>query len=157
MSNFRLRRRVTAKSPEVEAKLRTRQEPKDQCDVNKIVANAKRGIAPSWLARGEPVYMDFSEMPKDLTEAYMQVQRAEEAFMSLPSEVRTALDNDPRSLEGWLVDPANREMAVKHGLVHQKMAESEAEAAPPRQPAPKGKKSGGKPPVEGASGDDAEA
>lgn len=140
MNKFRLRRRVTAPEIKVDPKLLTRKEPKDQCDVNKIVANARRGMPPSWLARGQPVYIDASELPRDLTAAYEQVQRAEEAFSALPAAVRTAMDNDPRALEGWLADPDNRELAVKHGLFTSEMAESEAEASPPSQPSPKGKK-----------------
>lgn len=75
----------------------TQQQFKDECDMNRIVQNAQRGIAPRHLARGTPQYGDFSRVP-DLADAYNTIQRAESAFMNLPAELRLELGNDPANI-----------------------------------------------------------
>lgn len=133
--SLRERRRVVARKFAQPA-FRTKQEPKAACDINNVVANAKRGIAPSWINRRQPIYTDVSEVPRDLAAAYAEVQAAEEAFMALPSQVRSAIDNDPRRLPDWLSDKANLSLAVQHGLVEAPEAEPEEEPAkdlPPKK------------------------
>lgn len=110
---------------------KTRQEPKESTDINRIVANARRGIAPTWVNRRAPIYADMTEVPKDLMGAYQKIQAAEAAFDALPSEVRRDLDHNPSNLYGWLKNPANREMAEKHGLITAKAPPSPASPVPP--------------------------
>lgn len=128
MSTDTTRQRKIIRSPAA----KTRQEPKDSTDINRIVAAARRGIEPTWINRRMPVYADMTDVPKDLTEAYNKIKAAEEAFLSLPSECRRDIDNDPRRLPAWLRDPANRQLAEKHGLL----------TPSPASPAPTGPASG---------------
>lgn len=88
----RLRRSVLLAIPPKNAL--TQQQFKDECDMNRIVRNAQRGIPPRYLAQGVPQYGDF-DVNVDLTAAYNTVARAEEAFSSLPSALRAELGNDP--------------------------------------------------------------
>lgn len=89
--------RVPHGRAEVFDKALTQQQFRDECDINRIVKNATRGIAPRFQARGVPQYGDFSQVP-DLMGAYELVQRAEAAFMNLPAELRLELDNDPANI-----------------------------------------------------------
>lgn len=86
---------------------RTQQQFKDECDINRIVRNAQRGIAPTRYARGEPQWGDFSEVP-NLADAYETVARAEAAFMSLPAALRAELDNDPARINELTEDQIKR-------------------------------------------------
>ena len=45
------------------------------------------------------------------------VVKAEEAFMTLPAVVRARFANDPAGIFTFLQDPANRDEAVKLGLI----------------------------------------
>lgn len=95
----------------------TQQHFKAECDINTIVRNyAQTGILDH-VSDQPPVYGDVSEVPLDLIASYEAVERAEAAFMSLPSEVRKSLDNDPTRLSTWISDPANRDAAIRSGLI----------------------------------------
>lgn len=85
----------------------TQQQFKDECDMNRIVKNAARGIAPKFLARGAPQYGDFSNVP-DLTSAYETIERAESAFMNLPAELRLELGNNPANISKLTGDQIKR-------------------------------------------------
>lgn len=91
---------------------------RDECDVNKIVDRYVRTGVLEHLADVPPHYGDVSEIPTDLISAYAAVDRAEAAFMDLPSGLRKELDNDPSRLGAWLSDEANRDTAVKYGLLN---------------------------------------
>lgn len=74
----------------------TKQEFKDESDINKIVERAKRGIEPR-LNPIQAQYGDVSNLPS-FEEAFEIVQNAQEAFMDLPARLRKLIDNDPRRL-----------------------------------------------------------
>lgn len=95
----------------------TQQHFKAECDINTIVRNYTQTGIWEHVADQPPVYGDVSEVPLDLIASYEAVERAEAAFMSLPSEVRKSLDNDPTNLSTWISDPANREVAIRSGLI----------------------------------------
>lgn len=83
------------------------QQFKDECDMNRIVRNAQRGIMPRHRSQGTPQYGDFTSVP-DLTEAYNIISRAEEAFMSLPAALRAELGNDPTRIPELTHDQISR-------------------------------------------------
>jgi len=85
----------------------TQQQFKDECDMNRIVRNAMRGIAPRHLNPGVPHFDDFSEVP-DLMTAYDLVAKAEEAFSSLPAALRAELGNDPARITELSDDQIHR-------------------------------------------------
>lgn len=72
---------------------RTKQEFKDECDVNNIVARYVRDAFWSHLAKGVPQFVDVSEVG-DFKEAVDQVRSATEFFNHLPAALRTRFGND---------------------------------------------------------------
>lgn len=89
---------VPAQLAEAPEKALTQQQFKDECDINRIVKNAQRGIPPKYINRATPHYGDVSRFP-DITEAYNIVQKAEESFMELPAQLRLELGNNPANFD----------------------------------------------------------
>lgn len=102
---------------------KTQQQFKDECDVNNIVK--KYETTGEWLhlTKRQGVYADVSEI-KDYHQSLDKVQRANDAFMSLPAEMRLRFKNDPGQLLEFLADPKNKEEGIKLGL-YEKPAPSE--------------------------------
>lgn len=90
---------------------------RDECDVNVIVDRYVKTGVMEHLVDVPPHFADVSEIPTDLASAYDAVFAAESAFMSLPSDLRKSLGNDPAQLSVWLSDEKNRAEAVKYGLL----------------------------------------
>lgn len=88
---------------------------RDKCNINSIMSRYQRtGLVP--VSRAAGAYGDFSGVVDYHT--CVQAQRdAEGAFMSLPAEVRKRFRNDPGELLAFLGDEANREEAIKIGLI----------------------------------------
>lgn len=104
---------------------RTKQEFKNEVNINEIIARMRRGIQPPpWMTSATPRYGDFSSMPASFMEAYAIVEAGEAAFRSLPLDFRRALDHNPANL-----DTAPRELYERFGLL-KKPASGEA-ATPP--------------------------
>lgn len=94
---------------------KTKQEFKNSCDINLIMARAlKTGIAPQAVRQG--YYADVSDVP-DLAAAFEIANRASEAFQALPAEVRRLIDNDPSKLGDFISNKENFDLCVKHGLL----------------------------------------
>lgn len=82
----------------------TRQEFKDECDLNVLMARYEKAGANPVMANAVPRYLDLADVP-DFQEAMNLVIEAQRAFMSLPAVVRREFDNDP----GKFVEFAERE------------------------------------------------
>lgn len=94
---------------------KTKQEFKDDCDINKIVARyLKTGYLPP--RPDKPIYMDTTTMPL-FQDAMNKVTQVDELFNSLPSSLRERFNFDPVQLVTWASDPANAEEAAKLGLL----------------------------------------
>lgn len=90
------------------------QASKEECDINNIVRKYLRtGELPG--AR-QAAYADISEMP-NLQDALHMVADAQNAFESLPAEVRRYFDNDPVKLVNFAADKGNLAKARELGLV----------------------------------------
>lgn len=132
--------RVRSPYPLVSApdKSLTQQQFKNECDMNRIVANSQRGIPPRYLAKGTPHYGDFTANV-DLTAAYNTISAAEEAFMALPSGLRAELHNDPVNLASLTADQIARYKLGKNlptpGSTPPSPASPEAGQAVPPEPA----------------------
>lgn len=86
------RERVTA---EQSGEILTEQSHKDQCNINMIVARARRtGMAPGQAK--PPQFMDCPAI--DYHQAMNVVTKGEQAFMQLPASVRRMYRNDPGML-----------------------------------------------------------
>lgn len=117
------RKRVFTRDNSDDESPKTQQQFKEECDMNRIVKNAERGIAPRFLARGVPQFGDFSNVP-NLMEAHNIMQRAQEAFMNLPAALRLELGNDPTR-----INELTREQAERFKL-------TKPTPPPPADPAP---------------------
>lgn len=105
----------------------TRQEFKDEADINVLVA--RFGVTGTMPAPQEPpMYGDFSDV-FDFQQAMNEILYAEDQFMALPSELRERFNNDPGALIEFVNDEANRDEAVKLGLIP-----GEKAAVPPQEP-----------------------
>ena len=72
---------------------RTKQAFKDSCDINKILKKAQKTGSLAFAEKyGKQQFGEFENY--DLLEALQKVERAEEIFMELPSEVRKDFQND---------------------------------------------------------------
>lgn len=106
---------------------RTKQEFKDEVNINTIIDRMQKGIQPpAWMTSNTPHYGDFTNQPTSFQEAFAIVEAAELAFESLPLGFRRAIDHDPRNL-----DTAPRELYEQYGLLNPKKSE---EASPPKSP-----------------------
>lgn len=94
----------------------TRQDCAKECDINYIVSRAGAGLAQP-LTCPEPVYQDLSEVPDNLQDALNIQIDAQRRFDAMPSRVRERFANDPARLIAFLRDKANRDEAVKLGLI----------------------------------------
>lgn len=66
---------------------------RDSCEVSTLVQRFLAGDETA-LQRGNPVFLDLLGAPKSLMEAYQIQHRAEQAFASLPVDVREKFDQD---------------------------------------------------------------
>ena len=95
----------------------TKQSPKDDCDINNIIAKALR--AGGLPEAPEGLYGDFSSVPDYMT-AMDTMNRAREQFELLPAKLRKRLNNDPAEFLAFVEDKENLDELTKYGLVQQK-------------------------------------
>jgi len=115
----------------------TRQEFKDECDLNVLLAQyEKNGVWPPPLPGVEPQYLDVSEVP-DLMGALEYMSKAEAAFMALPAKVRREFDNDPLRFVEFAENGENIGKMREWGLAPPAAARGPTSDSPPGQvPAP---------------------
>lgn len=115
------RRRSDESVVTVEGDSLTLQSPKDEVDINNILAKyAATGVMPSARASiGE--FGDFSAVPSYM-ESLLAVQQAQSLFSDLPAKVRSRFDNDPGQFMSFMADDRNYDEALKLGLVEPKPA-----------------------------------
>ncbi|QXP44314.1 MAG: internal scaffolding protein [Arizlama microvirus] len=94
----------------------TQQSFRDECDINEIVRRfGLTGDLPQNVQM--PISGDFRAIT-DFQSAMETVTKAQHEFMSLPASIRDRFANDPARLIGFLEDDANRDEAIKLGLVN---------------------------------------
>jgi len=106
---------------------RTKQDFKDDTDVNKIMARFRTTGQLTHLRKVEGQYIDCTTVP-DFGTMYLKVRQAEDVFMALPSRTRARFENDPAQFYDFLRDDSNYDEAVSLGLVEKKV---------PKEPEPK--------------------
>lgn len=93
----------------------TKQEFKDECDINTILRRFNvTGELPEGVRM--PTYGDFSEV-RDFHEAANAIAVANEAFSAMPADVRKRFQNDAGAFVAFCSDAANLDEARKLGLV----------------------------------------
>lgn len=96
----------------------TQQQFKSQCDINHIMKKFEQtGILPQGSRQGSSG--DFSNIHNFQTNLNMVIQ-AQNAFDSLPAELRKRFGNDPSLLLEFVHNDSNYDEAVKLGLVPKK-------------------------------------
>lgn len=94
---------------------RTKQEFKDECDINVLMKRyQKTGLFPQ-RPGDVPRYVSNIGMP-DYQASLEIVMRAQDEFASLNSELRKRFDNDPAKFLAFVNDPKNADELVKLGL-----------------------------------------
>lgn len=95
---------------------RTKQEFAEEADINTLV---KRYGLMGTMPKDHRVAMfgDFESGPLDYHEAQNTIRAADEAFMSMPPEVRYRFGNNPQSLMEFVSNSENREEVKKLGLL----------------------------------------
>lgn len=93
----------------------TKQEFKDECDINVIMARYIRtGVLPPGIGVG--MYGDFSDIGS-YQEALQIIERASEQFAAQPSGVRDRFNHSPEAFLEFVMNPDNRAEAQKLGLL----------------------------------------
>lgn len=94
----------------------TIQSEKDACDINMIVAKCRKTGMMTNVRTDQLRYGDFSSAV-DYHDSVLRAQEAQDAFMSLPADIRKRFSNDPGQLIDFLANEANRQEAVDLGIV----------------------------------------
>lgn len=87
-----------------------------ECDINTIMSKYQKTGLIEHVQKFQGSYGDFTSVA-DYQLSLNQVLAAQEAFDALPSTVRARFQNNPGAMLAFLEDPANRDEAVKLGLV----------------------------------------
>lgn len=118
--NGSLRIRTINKEPDM-----AQQQYKDSTDVNTIMKRYEQTGEITHLAAAQGRYAELGE-PQDLMDAKMRVIRAEQAFMTLPAELRAKCNHDPSQFLKMLEDGSNDEQLIKLGVKKPKPVPKEA-------------------------------
>lgn len=89
----------------------------DRSDINLIVERFVRTGVLESVNRTQGQYGDFSEVT-DYHSALLQVQQAQESFMTLPAQVRAEFANDPGKFLDFVSDEANMDKMAEMGLLN---------------------------------------
>lgn len=104
----------------------TKQEFKKQCDINNIIKEftLTGQIQHINAAAAQGAYLDLPDSV-DYQDHLHAIMRAEDAFASLPAQIRDRFQGDPAKFLAFVQDPANADELIKLGI----------REAPPREPA----------------------
>lgn len=118
----------------------TKQEFKDESDINKIMARyAYSGELPNIIERA-PQYLDVTGI--DFQNSMQFVAEAQTLFNELPSAIRNRFDNQPALFLDFCSNPANREEMAQMGLLKPKTEWIVPEPIPAPTPTPEPKPEG---------------
>ncbi len=98
-----------------DSKSLTQQQFQAECDVNTIMAKYRKTNMITHLNNRQGNYGDFTNA-QEYQDSLNRIQEAQEAFESIPAEVRFRFNNDPARLIDFLSKPENNEEAIKLGL-----------------------------------------
>lgn len=132
-------------------KHKTDQSFKNDCDVNLIMARFLKGQPITHLRNGQGAYADVSQIP-DLSEALNTVTKAQEAFNSLPAQIRKRFGNSPVNMVEFMSDPNNYKEAADLGLLTLKPIKLSDASHAPKPPV--GNKTSKKTQSKGSKNDD---
>lgn len=113
---------------------RTHQSFAEECDINTIVRRFNlTGELPSDVRL--PQYGDFTGIDS-YHSAMIAVAQANEAFDSLPADIRSKFHNSPEEFVAFCLEEKNRDALREMGLAKESPAEANAGAPRPSEPVP---------------------
>lgn len=115
MSNSK-RKRVTYQDDQPSM---TQQQFKNQCDINQILKKFEKTGMVTHVRNNQGAYGDFSTI-KNFQDNLNLVINAQNAFDSLPAQIRKRFSNNPSLLLEFVQDDSNYNEALKLGLVQPK-------------------------------------
>jgi phage internal scaffolding protein len=83
-----------------------------EADINNMVS----GKTP-WTQSKSAFYIDETILPESYEEAFNMVREAQDAFMSLPPQIRAQFANDPARLSKALSDPSQHDALRELGIL----------------------------------------
>lgn len=110
---------------------RTKQSFKDEVDINKIIKKHARTGMITHVNKKQPFYGDVSSIGS-YQESLEIVRNAEELFGNMSAEIRNRFNNEPQEMIDFLANPANKEEAIKLGMILEENKEV-IETPPPPQ------------------------
>ena len=99
----------------------TEQNHKDACDINKIIDTYDKKGVIKHIQKFEGRFGDVSG--PDFHEMMNTVVKAQQSFDELPAEIRARFGNDAGQLLSFMDDPANRDEAIKLGIIRAEWTE----------------------------------
>ncbi len=97
-------------------KSRTKQSFRTAVDINKIVARYRKTGFMEYVNKNPGMYTDVSSA-KTFQESLDIVNATQRLFDALPAVVRVRFNHKPASMVAFLSDEANREEAIKLGMI----------------------------------------
>lgn len=110
---------------------RTKQEFKDESDINQIMARYMRTGNLDNVTTRLPQFVDVDG--SDFQQAMLVVAESKSMFQELPANIRTQFENDPGKFLDFVHDPKNRAEMAEMGLLR---AGADLGTPPPNQAAP---------------------
>ncbi len=101
----------------------TKQAMKDECDINKIMAQMQKTGMTDHVNTHQGNYGDFTEV-QDYQTSMNQVIAARDAFETLPAKVRARFRNSPAEFFEFVDDSENEDEMRELGLLPKKAPEA---------------------------------
>ncbi len=129
----------------IKGESRTKQEFKDECDINNIIKRFDKTGVLEHVQENEGYYTETGEL--DFQAAQDIIATGNSMFEGLPSIIRKRFDNKPEKFLGFMENEENMAEAVKLGLIK---APTSNEASPKAPQEPEKERSGVIPPEDSA-------
>lgn len=100
----------------------TEQHHKKECDVNFIIAKYDKEGIIKHVSRFEAKFGDMTGV--DFKEMQDTVAKAKTSFNNLPANLRKRFGNSPEGLLSFMENPANRQEAIKLGIIRSDWTEA---------------------------------
>ena len=98
---------------------KTQQHFKKEANINCIMRKySKSGLLtdPTVIPTRTPKFDDYSNV-KDFHAMQNMILEIQSYFDSLPADIRRKFDNDPHIMQEWIINPDNKDEAIKLGLL----------------------------------------
>lgn len=94
----------------------TKQEHKAECDIHNILKQYQQTGIITHISNQQPIYADLPDA-LDYQSSLNILMSADEAFSTLPSQVRDHYDNDPAAFLAAFSDPSQEDQLRAWGLL----------------------------------------